>query len=67
MVLYVDNKTTRIDVVNRVMQKSTLADLHDTIHGTACGMHAMFVEELFIVGCVSWEGSLETLTKQKAN
>ena len=49
------------------MQKSTLADLHDTIHGTACGMHAMYLEEPFMEGSASWEGSLEMLTKQRAN
>ena len=40
-VLDVDKKTTWTDVRKNVCQKSTLADLHETIHGTACGMYAM--------------------------
>ena len=56
MVLDVNKKTTRTDVC----QKSTLADLHETIHGTACGMYAMYVKQLSSYGCPSWEASLET-------
>ena len=67
IVLDVDKKTTWTDVRKNVCQKSTLADLHETIHGTACGMYAMYLKQLSSCGCPSWEASLETLTKQKAN
>ena len=67
IVLDVDKKTTRTDVRKNVRQKSTLADLHETIHGTACGMYAMYLKQLSSYGCPSWEKSLETLAKQTAN
>ena len=67
IVLHVDNKTTWTDVRRNVCQKSTLADLHETIHGTACGMYAMYLKQLSSYGCLSWEASVEALAQQKAN
>ena len=67
IVLDVDKKTTWTDVRKNACQKSTLADLHETIHGTACGMYAMCLKQLSSYGCPSWEASLETLAKQKAS
>ena len=61
-----DKKTTWIDVRKNVCQKSILADLHGTIHGTACGMYAIYTKQLSSYGCLSWEESLETLAKQKS-
>ena len=66
MSMYIE-KTTWTDVRKNVCQKSTLAYLHETIHGTACGMYAMYLKQLSSYGCPSWEASLETLAKQKAN
>ena len=66
-VLNVDKKTTRTDVRQNVCQKSTLADWHETIHGTTCSMYAMYLKQLSSYGNPSWEASLETLAKQKAN
>ena len=64
-VLDVNKNTTWIDVRKGVMQESTLADVHETNHGTVCGMYAMYLKQLSSYGS-SWEGSLETLT-QSAN
>ena len=49
IVLDVDMKTTWTDARKNVCQKSTLADLHETTHGTACGMYATYLKQLFIV------------------
>ena len=57
----VDKKTTWADVCKNVCQKSTLADLHETIHGTACGMYAMYLKQLSSYPCPSGEELLETL------
>ena len=62
----VDKQTTWIAVRKQVMQKSTLADLHETTHGTACGMYAMYLTQLSSC-CFSRATSLETLTQQRAN
>ena len=67
IVLDADKKTTWTDVRKNVSQKSNLADLHETIHGTACGMYTMYLKQLSSYGCLSWEASLETLAKLKAN
>ena len=61
VVLDVDKKTTWADVCKNVCQKSTLADLHETIHGTACGMYAMYLKQLSSYPCPSGEELLETL------
>ena len=53
IVLDVDMKTTWTDVRKNVCQKSTLTDLHETIHGTACGMYAMCLKQLSSYGCPS--------------
>ena len=67
IVLDVDKKTTWTDVRKNVCHKSTLADWHETIHGTACGMYAMYLKQFSSHGCLSWEASVETLAKQRAN
>ena len=67
IVLDVDKKMTWTDERKNICPKSSLADLHETIHGTACGMYAMYLKQFSSYGCPSWLAFLETLAKQQAN
>ena len=61
--LEVDKNTMWTDVRRHVMQKSILADLHQKNHGSACGMFAMYLEQLSSYGCLSGEGSERESTR----
>ena len=52
IVLDVEKNTTWTDVRKHVMQKSGLADLHETNQGTACGTYAMYLKQLSSYGCL---------------
>ena len=60
-------KLTWTDVREKLCQKGTLADLHETIYGTACGTDAMYLKQLSSYRCLALEESLDTLKKQRAN